>query len=108
MSTPDAAPNGRAPIGGPDLPAALPSPVARALAFVAIAAAGVCGGLIGYAVVDLQVDGDGGAAAALGGVVGAVLAAAGVAVVAVLTLRAMTEWSSIEERRRRQAPDGRP
>lgn len=107
MSTPDAAPDGRTRAGGPELAPALPSPLARALAFLAIAAAGVCGGLIGYAVVDLQVSGDGGAAAAAGGVVGAVLAAAGVAVVAVLALRAMTEWRSIEERQQRQSRDGR-
>lgn len=107
MSNPDAAPPGRAPADASDLAPALPSPLARVLAFLAIAAAGVCGGLIGYAVVDLQVDGDGGAAAAVGGIVGAVLAAAGVAVVAVLTLRAMTEWTSIEERRRRDARHGR-
>jgi hypothetical protein len=60
---------------------------------------GLCGGLIGYAVTDLQTDADGGLAAGLGGLVGAVIAAGGVAVVAVLTLRAMTEWKSIDERR---------
>ena len=87
--------------------AALPSPAARALAFLAILAAGVCGGLIGYAVTDLQVDGDGGVAAAVGGIVGAVAAAAGVAVVAVLALRAMTEWRTTEARRARQTPTSR-
>ncbi len=86
--------------------AALPSPLARGLAFASILVAGVCGGLIGYAVTDLQVDGDGGAAAGLGGIVGALLAAAGVAVVAVLTLRSMTEWKTIDERRRHQQRPG--
>lgn len=101
MATPDPAPDRSADPSRPAGPgAALPSPLARGLAFVAIVVAGALGGLIGYAVVDLQVDGDGGAAAGVGGIVGALLAAAGVAVVAVLALRAMTEWHTIEERRR--------
>ncbi len=80
--------------------AALPSRFARALAFLAILVAGLCGGLIGYAVTDLQVSGDGGVAAGIGGVVGALGAATGVAVVSVLALRAMTEWHTLEERER--------
>jgi len=79
--------------------AALPSRLARVLAFVAIGAAGLCGGLIGYGITDLQSDGDGGTAAAIGGIVGALIAAVGVAIVAVLALRAMSEWRTIEERR---------
>ena len=39
-------------------PVALPSTGARVLAFAAILVAGVCGGLIGYAVIDLQCEGD--------------------------------------------------
>ena len=70
---------------------ALPSTLARVLAFGAIIVAGVCGGLIGYGVADLQCD-DCGAVPALSGVLGAALAAGGVAIVAVLTLRAMGEW----------------
>lgn len=101
-------------------PSALPSITARALAFVAILLGGLCGGLIGYAVTDLQcgtpevavergADGEpvAGAAvperdpddaagcrtlAAVGGLVGAAAAAGGVAVVSVLVLRAMAEW----------------
>lgn len=88
--------------------AALPSPIARILAFVAIAAAGVCGGLIGYGITDLQTDGDGGTAAAVGGIVGALVAAIGVAVVAVLALRAMSEWRTIEEQRARHADGTAP
>lgn len=71
----------------------LPSRGARFLAFGAILLGGLCGGLIGWKVTALQVDGSGWAG--LGAVVGAVLAAFGVGVVAVLTLRAMGEWSSI-------------
>jgi hypothetical protein len=80
--------------------AAVPPRGARLLAFVAILVAGLCGGLIGYAVTDLQTDADGGLAAGIGGIVGAVVAAGGVAIVAVLTLRAMTEWRTIDEQRR--------
>lgn len=79
---------------------AVPSSGARALAFAAILLAGLCGGLIGYAVTDLQTNG--GVASTIGGVVGAVVAAGGVAIVAVLALRAMTEWHSIDQRRRDQ------
>jgi hypothetical protein len=76
------------------------------LAFLAIVLGGVCGGLIGWSVTDLQcgperragaeavADDDDGCdtIAGLGAVVGAVVGAGGVAVVAVLVLRAMAEW----------------
>ncbi|MCU1497115.1 MAG: hypothetical protein JWM47_1068 [Acidimicrobiales bacterium] len=75
---------------------ALPSTGARALALAAIVVAGVCGGLIGWKVIILQVR-DPGALAGLGGLVGAVAAAGGVGVVAVLVLRAMGEWNTIQE-----------
>jgi hypothetical protein len=59
----------------------------------AILLAGICGGLIGYGVTDLSCGDDGcPTGAALVGAITAVLAALGVAVVAVLTLRAMGEW----------------
>ena len=101
-------------------PNALPSVAARGLAFIAILLGGLCGGLIGYAITDLQcgtpdaaveLDEDGqpvaGAAiperdpddaagcrtlAAVGGLVGAAVGAGGVAIVSVLVLRAMAEW----------------
>ena len=79
-------------------PSALPSTGARVLAFVAILVAGLCGGLIGYAVVDLQCDGDCTTSAGLVGLLGAVLFAAGVGIVAVLALRAMGEWREIQHR----------
>jgi hypothetical protein len=113
MSTPDSA--------RPYAMTALPSVTARLLAFVAILVGGVCGGLIGYSVTDLQCgNGDGGpvivgappAAGATattiapsanddsgcatwsgaGGVLGALVGAGGTSVVAVLVLRAMAEW----------------
>jgi hypothetical protein len=73
-------------------PTALPSPAARAAAFASILVAGVCGGLIGWALTDLQCTGDCAGWAGLGALVGALVAAGGVAVVAVLVLRAMAEW----------------
>ena len=81
---------------------ALPSPLARALAFLAIVVAGLCGGLIGYAFTDLSCSGDCDTWLGIGALVGAVIAAVGVAIVAILTLRAMDEWESIRTR------DGQP
>ena len=81
----------------PGLASSLPSTGARVLAFAAIVVSGVCGGLIGYGVSDLQcTNGCNGTTTGIGAVVGAVLAAGGVAVVAVLVLRAMAEWRTIE------------
>lgn len=80
-------------------PSALPPIGARVLAFAAIVVAGVCGGLIGYAVVDLQCSGDCTVLAGIGGLVGAVGCAIGVAVVSVLVLRAMSEWRTIQHGR---------
>jgi uncharacterized membrane protein YuzA (DUF378 family) len=79
-------------------PSALPSTGARVLAFVSILVGGLCGGLIGWAFVDLQCTGDCGVVAGAAGVFGAVVGAAGVAVVAVLALRAMGEWRTIQHR----------
>jgi hypothetical protein len=80
-------------------PSALPSTGARILAFAAILLAGLCGGLIGYAFVDIQTDGDSTVWAGIGGLVGAVVFAVGVGIVAVLAMRAMGEWRVIEHTR---------
>jgi hypothetical protein len=82
------------PATGPE--SALPPVMARVLAFVAILVGGLCGGIIGAAVVDVQCSGDCTTEASLGGLLGAVLGALGVAVVAVLALRAMGEWRTIQ------------
>jgi hypothetical protein len=79
-------------------PTALPSTGARMLAFGSILLGGLCGGLIGYALTDIT--GGGTLAAGLGGLVGAVLGALGVGIVAVLALRAMAEWRDVEHRGR--------
>jgi hypothetical protein len=77
----------------------LPSRTARLVGFVAILAAGAAGGFIGYAVADIQCRPDDcGAGLGLSTLVGAVLAAVGVAVVVQLALRAMHEWRVIEAR----------
>lgn len=79
---------------------ALPSPAARVAAFVAILLAGLAGGLIGYTLVKLQCAGSCGAPKGIGLLVGALLAAGGMAIVAVLVLRAVGEWRQIEQRER--------
>jgi hypothetical protein len=75
-------------------PTSLPSTGARILAFLAILVGGACGGLIGYAFTDLQCTGDCTALAGGAGLLGAVLGAVGVGIVAVLALRAMAEWNT--------------
>ena len=71
---------------------ALPGRRARVVAILAILLAGVCGGLIGYALVDVSCSGDCGWQLGIGTLIGAVASASGVAVVTSLTLRAMHEW----------------
>jgi len=90
-------PGGKTPSSRPV--SALPSVQARALAFAAIIVAGICGALIGWSFVDLQCHGNCTVPNGTGSVVGAIIAAVGVAVVAVLVLRAMGEWQTIKEER---------
>jgi hypothetical protein len=85
--------------GSPDYaPTSLPSVGARVLAFVAILVGGLCGGLIGYGFTDLQCTDDCTGLASGMGLLGAVLGAVGVGVVAVLALRAMGEWRTVQHR----------
>jgi hypothetical protein len=89
MRTPDVTPP-----DSPDYaPTSLPPTAARVLAFVAILVGGLCGGLIGYGFTDLQCTGDCTVVAGGAGLLGAVIGAVGVGVVAVLALRAMGEWN---------------
>jgi len=89
-----------------DAPAtAAPSVLARALALIAIVIAGLCGGLIGFAVTDLQCDDGCTTAAGIIGVVSAAGAAVGVAIVAVLTMRAMAEWKAQEQLEQLRRPE---
>lgn len=79
---------------------ALPSPLARAVAFVAVIVAGVAGGLIGYALVDIQCSGECTVPNGIGLFLGASLTAFGMGVVAVLVLRALGEWREIQDQDR--------
>lgn len=69
------------------------------LAFVAIILAGLAGAAIGASFVSVQCKGNCTTPTGIGGIVGGAAAAAGVAVVATLTLRAMGEWKRISEDR---------
>ena len=77
-----------------------PTPMAKALAFAVIALAGGCGALIGWAFADLQCSGSCTGQQGIGALVGGVIAAGGVAVIAVLALQALAEWRAQEGRRR--------
>jgi hypothetical protein len=68
------------------------------IAFVAILLAGLAGALIGFALVDLQCEGDCSVAKGIGLLVGAVVSAGGMAIVSVLALRAMGEWREVADR----------
>jgi hypothetical protein len=78
---------------------ALPSRVARAVAFASILLGGLAGGLIGYALADVQCTGDCDVALGIGVVAGSVVSAGGTAVVAVLGLRALGEWREMNDAR---------
>lgn len=84
---------------------ALPSPKARLLAFLAIMVAGTCGALIGWSFVQIGCTRNCTTVGGAGAVVGGLVAAGGVAVVAVLTLRAMGEWRTIKEAQGAEAVD---
>ncbi len=88
------------------LPDSGPPVWARLLAVGSIILGGVCGGLIGWSIVDLQCSGDCGGTSALVGVATAVACAVGMAVVAVLSLRAMAEWKATEARDRARRARG--
>lgn len=83
---------------------AAPSALARALAIGAVLLGGATGGLIGFAFIDIQCEGDCSTWTGLGALVGALTGAVGLAIIAVLTLRAMGEWRALEAQR--QLADG--
>jgi hypothetical protein len=77
----------------PDLlPPTLPPRSAFLLAFLSVVVAGIFGGIIGYGLVDVGCTGSCGTPKLAGTLGGAMIAAGGVGVVAVLVLRAMAEW----------------
>jgi len=73
-----------------DVPPMLPSRGVYLLAFAAVVVAGVLGGIIGYGIADVGSHSD--MARFVGTLLGSVIAAGGVGIVAVLVLRAMAEW----------------
>ena len=77
---------------GRDAPPTMPSRTAFLLSFLSVIVAGVFGGVIGYGLVDIDCARGCTGSKLLGAVLGAVIGAAGVGVVAVLVLRAMSEW----------------
>jgi hypothetical protein len=77
---------------------ALPSVGVRIGAFAAILLSGLAGGLIGYSLISLQCEGDCGLPKGIGLLVGAIVAAGGMSIVAVLVMRAIGEWREIEDR----------
>lgn len=77
---------------------ALPSARARLAAFFAICVGGLAGGVIGWALVEAQCSGDCGLAAGVGILAGSFVAAIGMSIVSVLTLRAIGEWNEIDDR----------
>ncbi|MCB1252360.1 MAG: hypothetical protein KDB39_03765 [Austwickia sp.] len=77
---------------------AIPSVGARVTAFIAILVAGLAGALIGGTLVSLQCDGNCSVPIGIGILVGAVIAAGGMAIVAVLVMRAAGEWREFDDR----------
>jgi hypothetical protein len=69
-------------------------------AFVAVVVAGLSGAAIGYGLVGIGCSGDCGTVSGLAGLFGGLLAAGGVAIVAVLLLRSLAEWKAGGIRRR--------
>ena len=78
---------------------ALPSVLARVVAFVSIIVAGFAGALIGFTLIDLQCQGACDVPNSIGLILGAITGAFGMGVVAVLVLRATGEWKELEDRK---------
>jgi hypothetical protein len=83
-----------APAAGPPVdettPPMLPSRWAYVLAFAGVVFAGILGAIIGFGIADVSSHSD--IAHVVGMVIGALIGAGGVGIVAVLVLRAMAEW----------------
>jgi len=93
------------PPDGPAPPPTLPRRTAVLLAYAAIVVAGLFGGIIGYGLADAGAatgnNSNSAGTGLIGAVIGVVIAAGGVGIVAVLVLRAQSEW-----RRTPAAPQG--
>jgi hypothetical protein len=62
------------------------------VAFLAVVVGGLSGAAIGYGLIAIDCEEDCGTAQGVAGLIGGLVGAAGVAVVAVLVLRALAEW----------------
>jgi hypothetical protein len=83
------------PVSSPEPPEEHPYAASRGAliaAFVAVVMAGLSGAAIGYGLVNIGCSGDCGTVSGLAALFGGLLAAGGVAIVAVLLLRSMAEW----------------
>jgi hypothetical protein len=81
----------------PDEPDTHPYAASRGVligAFLAVVVAGLSGAAIGYGLVGIGCTGDCSTVSGVGALLGGLLAAGGVAIVAVLLLRSMAEWRS--------------
>lgn len=79
---------------------ALPPRMARVVAFVAILVAGALGGALGYAITDAFCADECTVGKGLGLFSGSVITASGIAIMAVISLRAMGEWRDLRDRER--------
>ncbi len=79
---------------------AIPSVGVRIAAFAAICLSGLAGALIGGPLVRLQCDGNCGTPIGIGILIGALVAAGGMAIVSVLVMRALGEWHETTDRER--------
>ncbi|MCH2633248.1 MAG: hypothetical protein MKZ71_06505 [Acidimicrobiales bacterium] len=84
------------------IPSALPSIPARVIAFSAVIVAGLCGGLMGFALARLQWEENRDALVLAISCSGSLVASFGVAIVCVLALRAMAEWNDVAPLRSRR------
>lgn len=76
---------------------ALPSPIARIVAFVAILVAGIAGALIGSAMTDLQCSGNCDVPIGIGLLIGSLIGSIGMSIITVLVLRAVGEWRELAD-----------
>jgi len=75
-----------------EAPPTMPSRTAFLLSFTSVVVAGVFGGIIGFGLADIGCTGNCDGARVAGTVIGAIVGAVGVGIVAILVLRAMAEW----------------
>lgn len=83
-------------VADPD--SALPSVGARVVAFTSILLGGALGAIIGSSFINLQCTGDCSVPSGLGMFVGSIVGSIGIAIVAMLTLRAFGEWNTLQQR----------